>query len=126
VRTSFRNLALLLSLSVPLTGQSIASQIPHRVEAFVAAGNIAGAVTLVSRGNEIIEFDAVGMADIEAKHPMRKDTIFRSRRASPPTPVPITRAWRFQITPSPSAICSPIPPAFPMPRPPPFPITNSS
>jgi len=77
VRTSFRNLALLLSLSVPLTGQSIASQIPHRVEAFVAAGNIAGAVTLVSRGNEIIEFDAVGMADIEAKHPMRKDTIFQ-------------------------------------------------
>ena len=77
MHTYFRNLALFLSLSAPLTGQSIASQIPHRVEAFVAAGNIAGAVTLVSRGNEIIEFDAVGMADIEAKHPMRKDTIFQ-------------------------------------------------
>lgn len=77
MHTYFRNLALFLSLSGPLTGQSIASQIPHRVEAFVAAGNIAGAVTLVSRGNEIIEFDAVGMADIEAKHPMRKDTIFQ-------------------------------------------------
>lgn len=77
MHTYFRNLALFLSLSAPLIGQSIASQIPHRVEAFVAAGNIAGAVTLVSRGNEIIEFDAVGMADIEAKHPMRKDTIFQ-------------------------------------------------
>jgi CubicO group peptidase (beta-lactamase class C family) len=77
VRTCSRILILLLALAAAASAQSIASQIPHRIESFVAARNIAGAVTLVSRGNEVIEFDAVGMADIEANRPMRKDTIFQ-------------------------------------------------
>ena len=38
---------------------------------------VAGAVTLVSHGNEVIEFHASGMADIEAGHAMQKDTIFQ-------------------------------------------------
>ena len=34
-------------------------------------------VTLVARGNDVVEFDAKGMADIEADRKMQKDTIFQ-------------------------------------------------
>ena len=47
------------------------------MKSFVDRQTVAGAVTLVSHGNDIVEFDATGMADIEAGHPMRKDTIFQ-------------------------------------------------
>ena len=44
---------------------------------FVDDKTVAGVVTLVARGNDIVEFDAQGMADTEANRPMRKDTIFQ-------------------------------------------------
>ena len=34
-------------------------------------------VEFVGRGNDVAEFDAVGMADIEAGRQMQKDTIFQ-------------------------------------------------
>ena len=55
----------------------VLSQIPQRMKSFVDKQTVAGAVTLVSHGAEIVEFDATGMADIEAGHPMRKDSIFQ-------------------------------------------------
>jgi CubicO group peptidase (beta-lactamase class C family) len=57
--------------------QEVLSQIPQRMKSFVDKQTVAGAVTLVSHGNDVVEFDATGMADIEAGHPMRKDTIFQ-------------------------------------------------
>jgi CubicO group peptidase (beta-lactamase class C family) len=56
---------------------AIASQIPARIKHFVDQGTVAGAVTLVAQDNKIVEFDAEGMADIEAGHAMTKDTIFQ-------------------------------------------------
>jgi len=56
---------------------AIASQIPARIKHFVDGGTVAGAVTLVAQDNKIVEFDAEGMADIEAGHAMTKDTIFQ-------------------------------------------------
>jgi CubicO group peptidase (beta-lactamase class C family) len=53
------------------------SQIPQRMKTFIDQQTVAGAVTLVAHGNDIVEFDATGMADIEAGHPMQKDTIFQ-------------------------------------------------
>ena len=44
---------------------------------FVDDKTVAGVVTLVARDNDIVEFDAQGMADIESNRPMRKDTIFQ-------------------------------------------------
>ena len=44
---------------------------------FIDGQTIAGAVTLVAHGGDIVEFNANGMADIEAKRPMQKDTIFQ-------------------------------------------------
>src|ERR1700675_2468166 len=57
--------------------QEVLSQIPQRMKSFIDQQTVAGAVTLVAHGNDIVEFDTAGMADIEAGHPMRKDTIFQ-------------------------------------------------
>ncbi len=56
---------------------TVLSQIPPRMKHFIDDQTVAGAVTLVAHGDEVNEFDAVGMADIEANHPMRKDSIFQ-------------------------------------------------
>src|SRR5215831_5150195 len=44
---------------------------------FVDQHTVAGTVTLVAHGDDVTEFDALGMADIEAGRPMKKDTIFQ-------------------------------------------------
>lgn len=56
---------------------AVLSQIPQRVKQFIDARTIAGAVTLVAIGSEVVEFHALGMADIEANRPMQKDSIFQ-------------------------------------------------
>ena len=63
--------------AVPGVNQDIVGKIPERMRHFVDGKTVAGVVTLVARGNDIVEFDAQGMADIEANRPMRKDTIFQ-------------------------------------------------
>ena len=56
---------------------TILSQIPQRIKHFIDEQTVAGAVTLTAHGNDVIEFHAFGMADIEAGRPMGKDTIFQ-------------------------------------------------
>jgi CubicO group peptidase (beta-lactamase class C family) len=55
----------------------VLSKIPLRMKSFVDRQTVAGAVTLVAHGSDIVEFDATGMADVEAGHAMQKDTIFQ-------------------------------------------------
>jgi CubicO group peptidase (beta-lactamase class C family) len=57
--------------------ETVLSQIPQRIEHFIDEQTIAGAVTVVAHGDDLIEFHALGMADIEANRPMQKDTIFQ-------------------------------------------------
>ena len=57
--------------------QALLGEIPQRMKQFVADNTVAGAVTLVAHGDEVVEFDATGMADLEASRPMQKDTIFQ-------------------------------------------------
>jgi CubicO group peptidase (beta-lactamase class C family) len=57
--------------------QDVLAKIPQRIKTFVDRQTVAGAVTLVAHGNDIVEFDATGMADVEAGHAMQKDTIFQ-------------------------------------------------
>ena len=47
------------------------------MKSFIDRQTVAGAVTLVAHGADIVEFDATGMADVEAGHAMQKDTIFQ-------------------------------------------------
>ena len=63
--------------AAPGINQDIAVKIPERMRHFVDEKTVAGVVTLVARGNDIVEFDTQGMADIESNRPMRKDTIFQ-------------------------------------------------
>jgi CubicO group peptidase (beta-lactamase class C family) len=56
---------------------AVLSQIPLRVKAFIDAQTVAGAVTLVATGSDVLEFHALGMADIDASRPMQKDSIFQ-------------------------------------------------
>jgi CubicO group peptidase (beta-lactamase class C family) len=53
------------------------AEIPARMKEFVAAGTISGVVTILARHGKVVEFDAVGLRDIESNAPMQKDTLFR-------------------------------------------------
>lgn len=44
---------------------------------FVDRGELAGVVTLTSRGGEIVQAEAIGWCDLETKTAMRSDTLFR-------------------------------------------------
>ncbi|HVW87376.1 MAG TPA: serine hydrolase domain-containing protein, partial [Bryobacteraceae bacterium] len=74
---------VLIALGLPAlatdTGMDAArlARIPVRMKEFVDAGKAAGIVTLVARHGAVASLDAVGYQDLEAKTPMRKDTIFR-------------------------------------------------
>lgn len=47
------------------------------LDGFVQAGELAGVVTLTSRGGEVVQAEAIGWRDIDARDPMRPDTLFR-------------------------------------------------
>jgi len=53
------------------------AEIPVRMREFVAAGTISGVVTILARHGKVVEFDAVGLRDIESSAPMQKDSLFR-------------------------------------------------
>jgi CubicO group peptidase (beta-lactamase class C family) len=59
-------------------------RITEVVKKHIDAHNVAGAVTLVARKGKIAYFDAQGMADIDGKRPMAKDSIFRLASMSKP------------------------------------------
>jgi CubicO group peptidase (beta-lactamase class C family) len=54
------------------------------VQRYIAAKEIAGAVTVVTRRGKVARFEAQGMMDLESKAPMRKDGIFRIASMSKP------------------------------------------
>jgi CubicO group peptidase (beta-lactamase class C family) len=61
----------------PAQPAAVLAEIPQRIQHFIDQQTVAGAVTLVAQGKSVTEFDALGMADIEAHHAMQKDTIFQ-------------------------------------------------
>ena len=54
------------------------------LQGFVDRGELAGVVTLASRGGEIVHADTLGWRDVEARAPMRPDTLFRIASMSKP------------------------------------------
>jgi CubicO group peptidase (beta-lactamase class C family) len=59
-------------------------RIHDAVARHIEAKDVAGAVALVARRGKIVHFDAQGLADIDAKKPMMKDSIFRLASMSKP------------------------------------------
>src|SRR5260370_14158663 len=47
------------------------------MQRYIDRGDVSGCVTLVARKGRIAYFEAQGLMDVEAKKPMRTDTIFR-------------------------------------------------
>ncbi len=56
---------------------AVLQRIPKRMQELVDAGVLSGTVTLVQRHGAVASLEAVGWADIEAKKPMKTDTIFQ-------------------------------------------------
>src|SRR5690349_187133 len=84
MKTNIRILGLFLvfTLSVsaangPATGLDAQKlkEIPKRMQQFVEDKTISGAVTLVARHGQIAELDAIGLADLAEKKPMRPDSL---------------------------------------------------
>ena len=59
------------------TNQSIGDSLCHALGGYVAAGEIAGAVTLVWRRGRSVEITCVGTRDVTTALPVERDTIFR-------------------------------------------------
>jgi len=86
---------------VGLSSQRLA-RATRAMEQDVAAGRIPGAVALLIRNGKVAYLEARGMADREARKPMKKDTIFRIYSMSKPiTSVALMTLYeegRFRIT----------------------------
>jgi CubicO group peptidase (beta-lactamase class C family) len=52
-------------------------RINQMIQGRIAAGDISGAVTIVSRKGRIAHFEAQGLMDLESRKPMTKDAVFR-------------------------------------------------
>jgi CubicO group peptidase (beta-lactamase class C family) len=102
---------LIFSVGGQTTDSAILSQIPQRIGHFIDEQ----AVTLVAHGNDVVEFQASGIADIEAGRAMQKDTIFQIMSMTKPlTAVGIMMlaeegklALRDPVDPRPAAIHDP-------------------
>jgi len=57
--------------------QARLERLTSALQAYVDDGALAGAVALVARHGRVAYFESVGLADVEAKSAMRRDTIFR-------------------------------------------------
>ena len=69
--------------SVGLSAERL-QRINQVIQRAIDASEISGAVTIVSRRGHVAHFEAQGLMDIEARTPMRKDTIFPIASMSKP------------------------------------------
>ena len=90
--------ALLAVLTLPLAASSLPTARAEdvglstdrlkRIDALmrraIEANEISGSVTIVARRGRVAHFEALGLMDVEAKTPMRKDAIFRIASMSKP------------------------------------------
>jgi CubicO group peptidase (beta-lactamase class C family) len=85
-RSAVRSLAVLLACPLALSfaraddtpfGPRALDRIGPAMQAFVDAGDLAGAVTVVGRADGVLHTSAIGRRDIAAGDPMRPDTLFR-------------------------------------------------
>ncbi len=98
MRGLLRLAAVLGVLSLPLAAGSVPAAKPEEVgvsserlarigeavQRHMEAKSVSGAVTLVARRGRIAHFEAHGLADLESKKPMARDTIFRLASMSKP------------------------------------------
>ncbi len=69
----------LVAFAVPVFAQAppVVSAITGRMHQFDKSNDLSGSVTLVGRTTGIVHFDAIGMADFDAKREMTRETMFK-------------------------------------------------
>lgn len=83
-RRPFVQLIALLAIAFPSTTMSAlagdkapaSSEITASLQPFIEGHSLAGAVTLVADKDKILSINTVGFSDVEARKPMRTDTLF--------------------------------------------------
>ena len=81
----FRLLCVLLLASAALSQVTKAAEqgddstcvVRNCMQQFVDQGELAGAVAVVGRHDRILSYEAVGVRNLDTRHPMTKDTLFR-------------------------------------------------
>lgn len=68
---------LVLLAALTAADSETLSRIKPRMQAYVDRGGLSGTVTMVIEKGQTVHFETAGMADIEHKKPMRKDSIFQ-------------------------------------------------
>src|SRR5581483_5565035 len=90
MKRSVSVLAVILAAALPALAASVQTAKPEQtgfsserlarihdmVQRHIDEHDISGAVTLVARGGKVAHFEAHGLADIDAKKPMSKDSLF--------------------------------------------------
>ena len=98
MNTRFTRRCGVLLLAVALTAASLPSDKPEAVglsserlqrinqmiQRYIDAGEITGAITMVSRRGKVAHFESQGQMDLEKTTPMRKDAVFRIASMSKP------------------------------------------
>ena len=79
-----RTLDIVQPETVGLARDRLARIDAHLDNRYIGPGKIAGALTLVARGNEVAWFSPQGRMDLERDKPMARDTIFRIYSMSKP------------------------------------------
>jgi CubicO group peptidase (beta-lactamase class C family) len=69
--------ALVILACIPIGAEPPVMAVKNRMQAFVDQGQIAGAVTVIGRGDGVLSHEAVGFQNLEARTPMAKDSLFR-------------------------------------------------
>jgi CubicO group peptidase (beta-lactamase class C family) len=81
---------------------AILGQVPGALQGVIDNGDLSGAVTLIWRQGEIVQVNVLGQADIEAKRPMRRDTLFRIASMTKPVTsaaaLMLMEEGRFQLS----------------------------
>ena len=70
-------LAIFVFASCSVNKASLDNDVMKDMDGFIASNQISGAVTLAIHNGEILNNSVVGMADIDGKIPMQKDSLFR-------------------------------------------------
>lgn len=78
-----RDLEMVAPESVGMDSERL-SRVTAAMQGFVDEGLLSGAVTMASRDNKLVHYEAVGFRDIEAQAPMTRDTLFRIYSMSKP------------------------------------------
>jgi CubicO group peptidase (beta-lactamase class C family) len=119
IKNGFRQLmmvAAICALAIPVQAKDIPTTQAKRVgfsaerldriteltQRYVDAGQIAGAITMVSRHGKLVHYEAVGNRGIDKADPLQKDDLFRIYSMSKPiTAVAIMQLYeqgKFQLT----------------------------